>query len=66
VPDSSEDVGAVFLDFLASAAAVAELAAMELMIDEINVNGKRCWESGDEGKQGLSVRFTGGVEAEHE
>jgi hypothetical protein len=60
-----EDVGAVFFDFLAAAAAVTELASMEFVVYEVNVNGKRRGQSRDEGKQSLSVRFTGGEETEH-
>ncbi len=62
---SGEDVGAVLFDFLAAAAAVAELAAMELVVDEVDVDRKGRGQSGNEGQQRLSVRFTGSVEAQH-
>src|SRR6266446_1312591 len=62
---AGEDVGAVFFDFLATAAAVAELAAMEFVVDEVQVDGKRRGQARDKGQQRLSVRFTGSVEAQH-
>jgi len=65
VAHPGEDFGAVFLDFLAAAATVAELAAMEFVIDEINIDGKGSGQTGDEGEERLSVRFTGSVEAKH-
>jgi hypothetical protein len=40
VAHSGEDVGAVFFDFLPTAATVAELASMEFVIDEIHIDGK--------------------------
>ncbi len=65
VMDASENIGAIFFDFLAAAAAVAELAAVQLVIDEGDVDGQTRGQAGDEGQQGLSVRFTGGVKAQH-
>ena len=65
VAHAGENFGAVFLDFLAAAATVAELAAMEFVIDEINIDGKGSGQTGDEGEERLSVRFTGSVEAKH-
>jgi hypothetical protein len=65
VAHSGEDIGAVFFDFLPAAATVAELAAMELVIDEIEVHRKRCGQAGNKGEQSLSMRFTGCVEAQH-
>src|SRR5229473_1725933 len=62
---AGEDVGAVLFDFLAAAAAVAELAAMEFVVDEVQVDRKRSGQPGNEGQQRLSVRFTGSVEAQH-
>jgi len=40
VAHSGEDIGAVFFDFLPAAATVAKLAAMEFVIDEVEINGK--------------------------
>ena len=65
VANPGEDVRAVLFDFLAAAASVAELAAMELVIDEVYVDRKRGRQPGNEGQQGLSVRFTGSVKAQH-
>ena len=65
VAHSGEDLGFIFLNFLTATPPVSKLAAMEFMIDEINIDGKRRGQSRDEGKQSLSVRFTGGVEAKH-
>ena len=65
VTHAGEDFCAVFLDLLASTAAVAELAAVQFVIDEIDVDRKGSGQSGNEGQQSLSVRFTGSVEAKH-
>jgi hypothetical protein len=50
---------------LTAAASVPKLAAMQFVIDEIHVDGKGSGQSGNEGEKRLSVRFTGGVEAQH-
>jgi hypothetical protein len=65
VADSGEDFGAIFFDFLAATAAVAELAAVELVIYEVYVDRKGSGQAGNEGQESLSVRFTGSVEAQH-
>jgi hypothetical protein len=65
VTHAGEDFGAIFLDLLASTAAVAELSAVEFMIDEIDVNREGSGKAGDEGEERLSVGFTGSVEAKH-
>src|SRR5713226_1058282 len=65
VAHAGKDFGAVFLDFLAAAAAVAELAAVQFVIDEVEVHGQGRRQAGKEGEERLSVRFTGSVEAKH-
>src|SRR4029077_13771452 len=65
VATPGEDVGSVLFDFLTAAAAVAELAAAEFVVDEVQVDRKRRGQPGNEGQQSLSVRFTGRVEAQH-
>jgi hypothetical protein len=65
VMDAGENLRAILLDFLAAAAAIAELATVQFVIDSGEVNGQTGGEAGDEGEQGLSVGFTGGVETEH-
>src|SRR5712692_1966029 len=65
VAHAGKDFGAVFLDFLTAAAAVAELAAVQFVIDEIEIDRQGSRQAGDEGEERLSVGFTGGVEAKH-
>ncbi len=65
VAHAGKDFGAVFLDFLAAAAAVAELAAVQFVIDEVEVHGQGRRQAGKEGEERLSVGFTGSVEAKH-
>ena len=62
---ASKDFGAVFFKFLTAAASVTKLAAMEFVVDEVQVDRKRSGQPGNEGQQRLSVRFTGSVEAQH-
>jgi hypothetical protein len=65
VAHAGKDFAAVSFDFLAAAATVAKLAAVEFVIDEIDVDGEGSGQAGDEGEERLSVRFTGSVEAKH-
>ncbi len=65
VAHAGKDFGAVFFDFLTAAAAVAELAAVQFVIDEVEVHGQGRRQAGKEGEERLSVRFTGSVEAKH-
>ena len=65
VADAGKDIGAVFFDFLAATATVAELTAVQFVIDEIEVHGQGSREAREEGEERLSVRFTGSVEAKH-
>jgi hypothetical protein len=60
-----EDIGAIFLNFLAPAASVAELAAMQFVIDDRDVDGQTGGQAGDKRQQRLSVRFTRSVKTQH-
>ena len=65
VAHAGKNLGAVLLDFLAAAAAVAELAAVQLLIDKLDVDRQLRGQAGDKGEERLSMRFTGSVETEH-
>ena len=65
VAHAGENVRRVFLNALASATTVAELAAMQFALNKVEVHAHACGESGDPGDQSLSVRFTGGDETQH-
>jgi hypothetical protein len=47
VADSGENVSAVFFNFLATTASVAELAAVQLAIDEFEVDGEASRQAGE-------------------
>ena len=64
-PDAGEDVDGVGFDPLPAAAAVAALAALELDVDRLDVDGDAGGEAVDQGDQCFAVRFAGGEVAEH-
>jgi hypothetical protein len=66
VTHSGKNVGAVFLDLLPAAAAVAKLAAVEFVIDEFQVHRQTGRQSRQERKKRLSVRFSCTIEMKHE
>src|SRR5215467_3986795 len=51
---AGENLRVVFFDFLAAAASVAQLTAMQLVVDKLHIDGELCWEPGNESEQGLS------------
>jgi hypothetical protein len=65
VADTGEDVCAIFFNFLAAAASVAELAAVQVAVYGFDINGQAGRQPGKEGQEGLTVGFTRCVETKH-
>src|SRR5258708_29360622 len=57
--------GGVFLDLNTPAAAKPLLPPPQFAVDEGLIDGQTCGQAGNEGRQGLSVGFTGGKVAQH-
>jgi hypothetical protein len=60
VAHAGEHVGLVGLNLHAAAAAIALLAAPQLAVHEIEIDGHAGGQPGDERDQSLSVGFAGG------
>ena len=60
MPDAGADVDGVGFDALATAAAVAALAALEFDVDRFDVDRDAGGEAVDEGDQCFAVGFAGG------
>src|SRR6516162_7840753 len=65
VADAGKNLGSILLDFLAAAAAVAQLAAVQLGVDELEVDRELGGKAGNVCEKRLSVRFAGGIEFQH-
>src|SRR5258708_39289130 len=65
VAHSGENVRAVLFDFLPPAASVAQLTAMQFVIDELQINGQSRGQAGQKRQQRLSMRFSRSVELQH-
>src|SRR6266566_4874656 len=65
VANPGKNLGSILLDFLAAAATVAQLAAVQLGVDELEVDGELRGKAGKVCEKRLSVRFAGGIEFQH-
>ena len=65
VAHAGKNLRLVFLDFLSPPAAVAELPAVQLVIDELHINGQLRGQAGNKRQQRLPVRFAGGAKFQH-
>ena len=65
VANACEDFGAVFLYLLPPAPAIAQLTAMQIAVDEFDIDWQSCRQARQERQQRLSVRFSRGVEMKH-
>src|SRR5215469_952230 len=65
VANAGKNLGSILLDFLAATASVTQLAAVQLGVDELEVDGKLRGKAGKVREKRLSVRFAGGVEFQH-
>jgi hypothetical protein len=63
--DARENIGPIFLDFLAPTASITELPAVQLAIDYRDVDGQASRQAGDKRQQRLPVRFTSSVKTQH-
>src|ERR1700674_863575 len=55
VPPAGENIGSVFLDFLASSAAVSQLPPAKLTVDEFQVHGQGSGQPGDKRQERLPM-----------
>lgn len=62
---ASEDIGLIFFDALATAAAKSQLAAVEFARDEFHVHRNACRQSGNPSDERLPVRLSGGNKSQH-
>jgi hypothetical protein len=65
VAHTSKNLSVVFFDSLAPSAPVAELTAVQLVVDELEIDGELRGETGDKGKQSLPVRFASSIKFQH-
>jgi hypothetical protein len=65
VANSGKDFRLILLNLLAPAAAIAQLPAVQLLIDEFDVDRKLRGQAGNKREERLSMRFTGGVKLQH-
>ena len=65
IDDENYPPSGVAFDAHAAAASVAKLAAVQFVIDDIDVDGQASRKARDKCQQRLSVRFTGGGETQH-
>jgi hypothetical protein len=65
MPYPTERLGVVFLNLLPASASIAQLAAVQLAIDEVEVHAQAGRQPRNKGQQRLSVRFPGGMKLQH-
>jgi hypothetical protein len=63
--DAGQGLGPIFLDFLPTAAPIAQLAAVKFGIDEFQIDAQASGKAGDPGDQRLPVRLSGSGELQH-
>ena len=65
VANSGKHIGSVLFDLLPPAASITKLAAAQLVIDKLHVNGELRGQPGNKRQQRLTVRLTRGEKAKH-
>jgi hypothetical protein len=65
MPHAREKFGSIFLDFLAAASAVAQLAPVHLSLDELHIDGNARGKSRNPRYESLPMGFTRRHETQH-
>ena len=63
--NSGDGLNVILFDFLASSATVAELTAVQIAVDEIEIDAQARGKAGNPGDERLAVRLSGSDESKH-